>query len=260
VFGLSARQHNTEGVIMEIIAKSRMDELTETQVGKVAQTNATFGVFFSKMIDEIVSKIDSMDPVVAARSGSWYFEANAFAAELAAKHNVSIEIAAGVISAVSPRMPWLRNKKVADAILGEFRKYAELSAMDAAKQIGMALSANVSMAVRIARGEEIETTMTGIKRRSFYNNIVNPNGSDSVTVDTWMLMAMVNTTGTDKATALKYITACEKGLDGTGAGYYAISDAVREVAKTMDLKPHQVQALYWVAVSGSFDGARSDIN
>jgi hypothetical protein len=245
---------------MQIKAASSFNGLSLSQAVTLDAIDTKYGVSMNKMIDEIISKIRNMDPAEAAHAGSWYFEANAFAAELAAKHSVSIEIASGVISAVSPRMPWLRNKKVADAILGEFRNYSELSAMDAAKQIGMALSANVSMAIRIARGEDIATTLTGIKRRSFFNNIVDPANSDSVTVDTWMLMAFVNTTGTDKATALKYITACEKSLDGTGSGYYTISEAVREAAQSMNLTPSQTQAVYWVAVSGSFDGGRKDIN
>jgi hypothetical protein len=245
---------------MQINAPSNFYGLTATQAKSIDKIDNLFNVSMVKMVDEIISKVRIMDPAAAARAASWYFEANAFAAELAAKHSVSIEIASGVISAVSPRMPWLRNKKVADAILAQFRDYSQLSAMDAAKAIGMALSANVSMAVRIARGEDIETVLTGIKRRSFFNNIIDPAHSDSVTVDTWMLMAFVNTTGTDKATALKYITSCEKSLNGTGAGYYVISEAVREAAQAMDLMPSQVQALYWCQVSGSFDGGRSDIN
>lgn len=247
---------------MSIAAPSAQRFLTPSQIATIDKVNEDFGAHQAKMVDEITAKIDAMDPVTAARAASWYFEANAFAAELAAKHDVSVAVAAAVISAVSPRMPWLRNKKVANAILGEFRKYSNLSAIDAAKEIGMALSVNVAMAVRIARGNDnnISSTLTGIKRRSFFNNIVDPAISDSVTVDTWMLMAFVNTTGTDKAKALKYITSCEKSLDGTGAGYYVISDAVREVAKAMDLKPHQVQALYWVSQAGHFDGARTDIS
>lgn len=245
---------------MQITAASTFDTLNYAQAVTLDSIDTKYGVSMTKMVDEIVSKIFAMDSVIAARAGSWYFEANAFSAEIAAKHNVSVEIAAGVIAAVSPRMPWLRNKKVAANILAEFRKYSDLSAMDAAKQIGMALSANVSMAVRIARGEDIATVLTGIKRRSFFNNIIDPANSNSVTVDTWMMMAFVNTTGTDKATALKYITACEKSLKGTGAGYYTIAEAVREAAAALSITPSQAQALYWVQVAGSFDGARSDIN
>lgn len=229
-------------------------------VSTISNINIKFNAYFSKMAEEITAKIHNMDPAEAARAGSWYFEANAFARSLAEKYSTTVEIAAGVISAVSPRMPWLRNKTVADAVLREYAKYSDLSAKDAAKQIGMALSANVAMAITIARGADIETTLTGIKRRSFFNNIIDPSNSDSVTVDTWMLMAFVNTTGTDKATALKYITACETSLKGTGAGYYVISDTVRTVAKSMNLMPHQVQAIYWTAVSGSFDGSRTDIS
>jgi hypothetical protein len=245
---------------MQISAPSRLDILTAEQVAKISEVNIKFGAYFSKMIDEITSKIDNMDPAEAARAGSWYFEANAFARSLAEKYSTTVEIAAGIISAVSPRMPWLRNKVVAEAILREYAQYSDLSAKDAAKRIGMALSVNVAMAVEIARGADIATTLTGIKRRSFFNNIVDPADSDSVTVDTWMLMAFVNTTGTDKATALKFITACEKGLNGTGAGYYVISDCVRSVAKRMNLAPHAVQACYWTAVAGGFDGSRPDIH
>jgi hypothetical protein len=245
---------------MEITAGTRFDGFTQAQLVKIVKNDETFGASMVKMVDEITGQIDNMDAATAARAGAWYFEANAFARELSERHNVSVEIAAGVISAVSPRMPWLRNKTVADAVLGSFRQYGKLSAMDAAKEIGMALSANVCMAVRIARGEDIETTLTGIKRRSFYNNIVAPMTSDAVTVDTWVMVAFCNTTGTDKATALRYITACEKGLDGAGAGYVVISEAVREVASAKGLMPHAVQALYWVSVSGSFDGSRTDIS
>jgi hypothetical protein len=245
---------------MEITAGTRFDGFTQAQLAKIIKNDETFGASMVKMVDEIGSTIDNMGAATAARAGAWYFEANAFARELSERHGVSIEIAAGVISAVSPRMPWLRNKTVADAVLGSFRQYSAMGALDAARHIGMALSANVSMAVRIARGEAIETTLTGIKRRSFYNNIVAPMTSDAVTVDTWVMVAFCNTTGTDKATALRYITACEKGLDGAGAGYVVISEAVREVARTRSLMPHTVQALYWVAVSGSFDGGRSDIS
>lgn len=244
---------------MEITTHTTFHGLTVEQASKIVAVDVKFGVSMIKMVDHISETIKSMDAQTAARAASWFFEANAFAAEIAAKHNVSIEIAAGVISAVSPRMPWLRNKKVANAILADFRNYSDLSAKDAAKRIGMALSVNVAMAVTIARGGDIETVLTGTKRRSFYNNIVAPFTNNDVTVDTWMLMAFVNTTGTDKATALKYIEACDKSL-GAGAGYFVIAESVREVAKEMGIKPHQTQALYWVCVSGDFDGARTDIN
>jgi hypothetical protein len=244
---------------MEINALTAFSDLDIEQAKTLVKVSDDYKVSMIKMVDEITSKIIGMDAETAARSAGWYFETHEYAVSLADKYDVSLAIAAGVISAVSPRMPWLRNKTVANAILRDFRKYSELSAKDAAKEIGMALGANVAMAITIARSGDVEHVLTGIKRRSFYNNIVLPIGSDAVTVDTWMLECFVNVTGTDKATALKYINSCSKSMGGAGVGYIVISEAVREVARNMNLYPSQVQALYWVSVSGDFNGGRKDI-
>ena len=245
---------------MEIFELSKISQLDTAGTYILDKAAAQYGVTTDDLIEEISECINDMPVAEAVNAGSWYFEANAFAKELAAKYSTTPEIAAGIIAAVSPRMPWLRNKYVADAILARMGEYASLSAMDAAKAMGLGLSVNVSMAIKIARGAVIGETLTGIKRRSFYNNIIAPNTNQSVTVDTWMMVAYCNVTGTDKATALKFITANEKALKGTGAGYFMIADAVRQVASEMNLMPHQVQAMYWVAVSGSFNGGRTDIN
>lgn len=238
---------------------SRYSQASDKGLEIIAKVSADYGIRSEAIASEISTKINDMDVSLAARSAGWYAEANAFASELAAKHNVSLKIAAGVISAVSPRMPWLRNKNVADAILGQFRNFSSLSAMDAAKEIGLALSTNVAMAVTIARGADIEIALTGTKRRSFYNNIVSPLSGDSVTIDTWMIQAFCNVTGNDKKTGEKFVKANNKALNGTGVGYFVIAEAVRIVAKQMNLIPSQIQALYWVSVTNNFDGGRTDV-
>lgn len=238
---------------------SRLSQLDQRRTDILANYLADKGFRFSHITDDIRMVIKGMDSVTAAKSAAWYFEANAFAGEIAAKHNVSIEIAAGVISAISPRMPWLRNKNVADAILGEFRKYSNLSAIDAAKEIGMALSANVALAVRIARGEDIANVLTGIKRQSFYNNIVSPHNGDSVTIDTWMINSLVRVYGISKKDAENAIVANKTAMGGTGIGYFLIAEAVRNVASEMNMHAHQIQALYWIALSGDFNGGRTDV-
>jgi hypothetical protein len=227
-------------------------------IGKGA---AEYGVDIIMIADEIRSKIDSMTIGEAINAANWYFDAHNFAVYLSETYNVSIETASGVISAVSPRMPWLRNKVVAETILANLGSVAEFDAIDAAKELGLGLSANIAMAIKIARGADISETLSGIKRRSFYNNIVAPNSDcDSVTVDTWMMLAYANVTGTDKKQALKFVTANEKALKGTGVGYFIISDAVRMVADEMGIKAHQIQALYWVSQAGDYNGGRTDIS
>lgn len=238
---------------------SRLSQLTPAGLTKLSAILADNGLMFSVTVREITETIDSMPTELIAPSMEWYAEANNFAQELAAIFEVTPEVAAGIISAVSPRMPWLRNKAVAAQILRVFRDFDHLSAEDAAKEIGLGLSTNVTMAVKIARGEDIAEVLTGTKRRSFYNNIVSPFSGDSVTVDTWMARVIMRTADFDLKTASDFLRVSRIALGGTGVGYYLIAEACREVAKSMKLYPSQVQALYWSAVSGSTDGGRADI-
>lgn len=233
--------------------------LTEREETIVAKAGAEYGVTVFDLATEISYKINEMSIAEAVKASRWYFEANTFAQYLADTYNVSLEIAAAVISSVSPRMPWLRNKTIAETILTGMGNFAELSADDAAKEMALGLNSNISMAIKIARGADIDSTLTGVKRRSFYNNILSPSVDDSVTVDTWMARTYMNITGADLAKATKFIRANEKGL-GFGAGYYMIAIASRMVASEMNMLPHQIQACYWTLVSGSIDGGRADIS
>jgi hypothetical protein len=244
----------------EIFEISRFSQLTDSARTTVDKTAAEYGVTVYDLAEQIAQTVRSMDVADAVKAGGWYFDAHSFAAELASKYNTTIEIAAGIISAVSPRMPWLRNKHVAESILARMGEVASLSATDAASALKLGLGANVTMAIKIARGANIAETLTGVKRRSFYNNIVAPTMNDSVTVDTWMIMAYCNITGSDKAKGLDFVRANEKALKGTGSGYILIAEAVRMVATEMSLMPHQIQAMYWVAISGSYNGGREDIS
>jgi len=240
---------------------SRFDQLVGNGHEIVATAMVEYGVDILAVVDEIDAKISHNVIGFNNPDALWYLHANAFAHQLANKYDTTFTIAAGIISAVSPRMPWLRNKRVAESILKNFRKYDSLSALDAAKAIKLGMGANVAMAIKIARGESISDTLTGTKRRSFYNNIVEPlTGIDSVTVDTWMLNAFVNACGITKKDAEKFVRANYRALGGTGAGYYVMAEAVRMVAQAHDVPANFVQAAYWCAVSGSADGGRSDIS
>jgi hypothetical protein len=174
---------------MEIIELSRFSQLKDAHLSKVVDTMTEYGIDMLALIEEISRTVAALPEASAKEAAEWYVQANAFAQLLADTYSTSIEIAAGVISAVSPRMPWLRNKTVAETIIRDISKYDGLSPIDAAKEISLALNNNVAMAVQIARGEDIATVLSGTKRRSFYNNIVSPLSNDSVTVDTWMMMA-----------------------------------------------------------------------
>lgn len=244
---------------MLINETSRLSQLTPAGITLLSKVLEADGILFNTVSKEIEDTVFAMSEDSYTESIAWYANANEFVNFLAIQSDVSTEVAAGVVSAVSPRMPWLRNKSVARSILSEFRKYESLSAVDAAKEIGLGLSANVAMAVKIARGESIADTLTGTKRRSFYNNIVAPNHGDSVTIDTWMVRALMNTSSMSLKSATDFLRKSQTALGGTGAGYYVLAESVRNVAALFGVKPCQVQSAYWVAVSGHMNGGRTDI-
>lgn len=190
---------------------------------------------------------------------AWYADAHAFAVWLADTFDTSVEIGAGVISAISPRMPWLRNKITATSVFQLLPSVAELNPLDAAKAMGLGFSSNFAMAIQIARGEDIAETLSGVKRRSFFNNIAYPHAGDSVTIDTWMVRVFMTLAGLDLTTATKVLSKHAKALGGTGVGYFVLADACRNVGVHMGILPHQVQAAYWCSVSGSINGGRPDI-
>lgn len=234
---------------------SRFQDFNEIQQAIITNAAVTYGVNSLLLTEEIATQINTMPAVEYVKASNWYFDANTFASDLADKYGTTTEIVAGIISSVSPRMPWLRNKNIAEAILSRLSSIAALSADDGAKELGLGIYSNVSMAIKIARGADISQTLGGIKRQSFYNNIAFPFETDSVTIDTWMLSAFCKITGTDKATANDFLRANRTILGGTGAGYVIMADAVRIVANNSSvLHPHQVQAAYWVAASKSYNG------
>lgn len=244
---------------MMINETSRLTQLTPAGLAKFNASMTDAGISIDALVSEITSRINALSDTDAVEGSGWYRDANRFAAILADEFDTTVEIASAVISALSPRMPWLRNKSVAHYVLANLSEVSELSALDAAKAFGKGLYSNFAMAIAIARGGDIANTLSGTKRRSFYNNIVSPDKGDSVTIDTWMVRALMNVTGMTLDEGSKFLRKNETALGGTGAGYYAIAEACRMVAEDFQLMPCQIQALYWIAVSGSANGGRSDI-
>lgn len=218
---------------------------------RMVKTLARFGVTLADMIEHVDETITDESIALGAR---WYPEAYAFAVSVAAKYGVTVAQVAGVIAAVSPRMGWVRNKTLAERVVAEYPGHAEsVPAERVAKSIGGALGANLTIAVRILRGEPVADVLTGVKRRAFYNNIISAGSAstDDVTVDTWMqrvVMSVSPDQGMDLDESLAFLKA--RGF----AGYAAIAHAVRVVARKRGLSPATVQAAYWIVASGSVHG------
>lgn len=104
---------------------------------------------------------------------NWYIEANQFAQSLAIKYDVSLQIACGIIAALSPLKSWTENKLIADNFLKNGKgKHTKLF-VDKATQIK---NSNSDV-------ETIALILNGNKIISFFVNILEPLQQNFVTID-----------------------------------------------------------------------------
>lgn len=115
-------------------------------------------------------------PLVVDAGLSWYSTARNQAVRIAARNRVSVECAAGIISALSPRNRWERNLLDADLLLKNV----------AVGNLEFKVSTfheNKSRAIAIANGTKPLDVLSGNKTRAFYQNILTPDHPHIVTVD-----------------------------------------------------------------------------
>ena len=146
----------------------------------------------------------------------WYQTAHNEASRIA-----TLNEGAGVIAALSPRMPWDRNLAIAERAFVEGRASG-------------ALSANVAKANAILDGADPLDVLGGLKVRSFYANIIYPDGRDG-TIDR-LGFDMVNGRSTSDRE--------RSGLSRKGV-YEMHADYYREAGVILGLTGAQVQAITW---------------
>jgi hypothetical protein len=123
----------------------------------------------------------------------------------------------------------------------------------------------VEDSLQILRGQgEPTDIMGGLKRRSFWNSLLDPSNEWDVCIDGWMASATrriglsyLDGTPLDKE-GLKWLDdgKGQKQMEDSGAGYIITADATRIAAARTGLTPLQAQALYWVAVGGGAKNAK----
>ena len=150
----------------------------------------------------------------------WYWEARKFCTQISKEYNVPLYKVVGILSALSPRNRWERNKIDTISILtkGEGATVATFNP-------------NKRKALKILKAEEGEvlSILNGMKTKSFYSNIYNAI-DEEVTIDVWAVRVA--------------------GLEGslTSKRYADIAEAFRVVALELGVMPKQLQALTWGAV------------
>jgi hypothetical protein len=156
----------------------------------------------------------SMDQVMQA--ATWYNEAQAYAIQLATRHNVFLDQAAGVIAAFSPRTRWAQNVLNAELFLNG----------EPVPTMGQ----NIKAAERVM--SQGIGGLKGRKTNSFARNIAG--NMSVVTIDVWMIRAA----GYDR-------------LDANKGMYDLMENVIQELAFIYSVQPAQLQALIWIVVRGS---------
>jgi hypothetical protein len=150
------------------------------------------------------------------QAATWYSEAQEYARVLADKYAITLDTAAGVIAAFSPRTRWVENVKNADLFLNG----------DPVPTLGN----NVRMANKVMI--EGIPALNGRKTNSFAWNIAG--NMDIVTIDVWMIRA-----------------AGYERNDANITMYNEMEDAIMELAYSFGVEAAQMQALIWIVVRGS---------
>lgn len=163
---------------------------------------------------------------------SWYWQAHGAAGILSRRFGVSREVATGVLAALSPSCHWSRNKSLA---------WEMLSTGNCGHMYGDA----IRKARRIIDGEDPLDVLGGDKVRSFYRNILDPWGSDDVTVDRHAFDIAAGRVTDDLARKALETGGRKGNRDGQAGNYVRVADCYRRAADILGVSPHMVQAVTW---------------
>jgi len=165
----------------------------------------------------------------------WYVQANQFCHTQASLFYVPLDKVVGVLAVLSPNCAWETNKLATIDLLENRQTHRQV------------YPANIAKALRILDGESFETVTShkryGRKVRAFYDNILNTDKSESITVDTHAIRAAFNLADlTSKH--LCWVFASKIGNSTISKAYIA-------VAQHYKLSPNQLQAVVWLATKDS---------
>lgn len=187
-----------------------------------------------RMVTNIRDVFNSAAPQERLEGMNWYLKAHVEANAMATKYRIPTAQAVGVVAALSPGNVWERNLEHARLLINDFK--AGLRGADL-PLVGSYGRNNVTKSERILLGEDPRDVLGGLKVRAFYECLLNPwNPADSaVCIDRHA-----------KSIAMGY-RVLDKDASVSPKQYALISAAYRAAANELQLAPHQIQAITWVA-------------
>lgn len=186
--------------------------------------------FYEKNIKKILKRVNKKD----LQDGvNWYREARLFCYGISLKYGVSFRKTCAIMSALSPRNRWERNKIDCENLI------AYLTGHSVNEPSCATYGAMVHKAVKIfnAKIDSVESMLkllNGQKIKAFFLNIYDFN-SQVVTVDSWIqLIALGEYLSVDKRPSLNR------------GDYKLIEESIKEIASTKKVAPPVLQAALWV--------------
>ena len=174
----------------------------------------------SQTVANIVSVYNAASETEREEGAEWYSAALTFARGLSERYGVDVTAAAGIIAALSPRLPWDRNMLYADTLC--------------ATGDAPVLGGSKDKARRIWFGEPPLDVLSGDKVSNFYRCIMGD--PDAVVVDRHAFDVAYGSVTDDRT---------RKALDRVGE-YEAYANAYRAAAAILGLSAAVVQATAWV--------------
>jgi hypothetical protein len=168
---------------------------------------------------------------------NWYNLAHAEALKLSDYCKVPIEYTAAVIAVLSPRCQWEVNLDWAWRVIHSYVNHTPII-----RGGKCPLEKNVYKAVAILATRDL-SLVTGLKVIPFYDNILYPDSSREITIDSWAYRAYLE---------LICITD-EVPHKITPKRNLAAADAYRQAAASVGLLPLKFQAIVWI-VSHRLEG------
>lgn len=175
-------------------------------------------------------------PTIAECGLNWYSEAKSIAIKLAIRYHASIEIACGVIAALSPNNRWQRNLIDADLLLRHWKIGDKLESFKVATY-----NHNKDKAWQIAHGIDPLEVLKGEKTRAFYQCLLNPNNSHSVCVDSHAINIALGLQKTIAQTP----TLNSGNYKLLALAYRLATDEINYESLESSVLPMQVQATTW---------------
>jgi hypothetical protein len=193
--------------------------------------------FMKTEVGNILRVFHQATPDEMAYGLNWYHLANKECRSLASEFCRPVSAGAGVVAALSPNQSWgttlMASRRVFEAVQ---------KGLGPGEVVVPTYPLNKEKAFQIARGRRPLAVLGGPKVLAFYHTIMYPAKSDLVVVDghaysIWAGQRHI-LSGGDKGVPVPRLTARGR--------YETVTEDYRDAARTLSLRPWQVQAVTWV--------------